>query len=171
MIDVRRLRVLRELADHGTVAAAAAALHLTPSAVSQQLAALTRETGVRLVEPDGRRVRLTDAAQVLLGHAHVVFAQLEQAEVEDRSSAGIVLATHEVAANAIAHADSAAEPVQVAARLVEGVVTVEVRDPRRRTAHAPGADELRLELIEELVSELPIETDSRGTTLQLLCRV
>ena len=55
MIDVRRLRVLRaELADHGTIAAAAAALHLTPSAVSQQLAALTRETGVQLVEPDGR---------------------------------------------------------------------------------------------------------------------
>jgi DNA-binding transcriptional LysR family regulator len=82
MIDVRRLRVLRELADHGTVAAAAAALHLTPSAVSQQLAALTRETGVQLVEPDGRRLRLTDAALVLLGHAHVVFAQLEQAEVD-----------------------------------------------------------------------------------------
>lgn len=80
MIDVRRLRVLRELADHGTVAAAAAALHLTPSAVSQQLAALAREAGVQLVEPDGRRLRLTEAAHVLLGHAHRVFAQLEEAQ-------------------------------------------------------------------------------------------
>jgi len=108
---------------------------------------------------------------VLADLRHALAGWLEQAEVEDRSSAGIVLATHEVAANAIAHADSAAEPVQVAARLIEGVVTVQVRDPRRRTAHAPGADELGLELIEELVSELQVETDSRGTTLQLLCRV
>ncbi|SDO23120.1 DNA-binding transcriptional regulator, LysR family [Geodermatophilus sp. DSM 45219] len=82
MIDVRRLRVLRELADHGTIVAAAGALHLTPSAVSQQLTALARETGVALLEPDGRRLRLTDAAHVLLQHAHVVFAQLEQAEAD-----------------------------------------------------------------------------------------
>jgi DNA-binding transcriptional LysR family regulator len=82
MIDVRRLRVLRELADHGTVAAAATALHMTPSGVSQQLAVLGRETGVRLVEPDGRRLRLTPAAELLLDHAHRVFAQLEQAEAD-----------------------------------------------------------------------------------------
>ena len=53
MIDVRRLRVLRALADHGTVAAAAQGLHLTPSAVSQQLAALEREVGQPIVEPAG----------------------------------------------------------------------------------------------------------------------
>jgi DNA-binding transcriptional LysR family regulator len=82
MIEVRRLRVLRELADHGTVAAAASALHLTPSAVSQQLSALARETGVQLLEPDGRRLRLTEAAHVLLDHAHTLFAQLEQAEAD-----------------------------------------------------------------------------------------
>ena len=82
MIDVRRLRVLRELADHGTVAAAAAALHLTPSAVSQQLSTLTKEAGVPLVEPHGRRLRLTDAAHVLLDHAHRIFAQLEEAEAD-----------------------------------------------------------------------------------------
>jgi DNA-binding transcriptional LysR family regulator len=80
MIEVRRLRILRELADHGTVAAAATALHMTPSAVSQQLAVLSREAGTRLLEPDGRRLRLTPAAHLLLGHAHRVFAQLEQAE-------------------------------------------------------------------------------------------
>jgi DNA-binding transcriptional LysR family regulator len=89
MIDVRRLRVLRELADQGTVTAAAAALRLTPSAVSQQLAALTREAGVPLVEPHGRRLRLTAAGHVLLDHAHRVFAQLEQAEADlRRHSAG-----------------------------------------------------------------------------------
>jgi DNA-binding transcriptional LysR family regulator len=80
MLDVRRLLVLRELARTGTVAKAADALHLTPSAVSQQLAALGRETGVVLLEPDGRRVRLTAAAHVLLEHAEAVFAELQRAE-------------------------------------------------------------------------------------------
>jgi DNA-binding transcriptional LysR family regulator len=78
MVDVRRLRALRALADHGTLAAAADALHLTPSAVSQQLAALEREAGHRLLEPAGRSVRLTPAAIVLLRHADAVFAQLER---------------------------------------------------------------------------------------------
>jgi molybdate transport repressor ModE-like protein len=82
MIDVRRLRVLRALADHGTVAAAAQALHLTPSAVSQQLAALEREVGQPVIERRGRGVVLTGAAQVLLEHAHALFAQLERAEAD-----------------------------------------------------------------------------------------
>lgn len=54
MIDARRLRILRAVADHRTVTAAAAALYLTPSAVSQQLAALEQETGHRLVERGAR---------------------------------------------------------------------------------------------------------------------
>ena len=69
MVDLRRLRALRAVADHGTLAAAADALHLTPSAVSQQLSALEREVGHALLEPSGRSVRLTPAAHVLLGHA------------------------------------------------------------------------------------------------------
>jgi DNA-binding transcriptional LysR family regulator len=77
MVDLRRLLALRELADRGTIAAAADALQLTPSAVSQQLAALEREIGQPLVEPDGRSVRLTPAARVLLGHGEALFAQLE----------------------------------------------------------------------------------------------
>jgi molybdate transport repressor ModE-like protein len=82
MIDVRRLRVLRALADHGTVAAAAQALHLTPSAVSQQLAALEREVGQPIVERRGRGLVLTGAGDVLLEHAHALFAQLERAEAD-----------------------------------------------------------------------------------------
>jgi molybdate transport repressor ModE-like protein len=82
MIDVRRLRVLRALADHGTVAAAAEALHLTPSAVSQQLAALEREVGQPIVEKRGRGLILTGAGDVLLEHAHALFAQLERAEAD-----------------------------------------------------------------------------------------
>jgi molybdate transport repressor ModE-like protein len=82
MIDVRRLRILRALADYGTVSAAAEALHLTPSAVSQQLAALEREVGQPVVERRGRGVALTGAADVLLEHAHALFAQLERAEAD-----------------------------------------------------------------------------------------
>ncbi|OMC02710.1 LysR family transcriptional regulator [Mycobacterium sp. NS-7484] len=81
-MDAGRLRMLRELADHGTVSAVARALSMTPSAVSQQLKILQREAGVILIEPDGRRVRLTDAGQMLVGHADAVLAALDRARAE-----------------------------------------------------------------------------------------
>ncbi|GAA3431423.1 hypothetical protein GCM10018954_010240 [Kutzneria kofuensis] len=80
MIDPRRLRVLRALADHGTVTAAGRALHLTASAVSQQLAALEAETGQQLLRRKGRRVWLTPAGELLVVHANAVAAELERAE-------------------------------------------------------------------------------------------
>ena len=85
MIDVRQLRTLRAVADHGTVTAAAEALYLTPSAVSQQLAGLSKETGCELLERRGRGVVLTPAARVLITHADAVFAHLEQATSELRA--------------------------------------------------------------------------------------
>lgn len=81
-IDLRRLRVLRELEQRGTVSATAEALHLTPSAVSQQLAGLSKEAGVPLLEKHGRGVRLTGQARVLLSHADVVNEQLERARAD-----------------------------------------------------------------------------------------
>jgi DNA-binding transcriptional LysR family regulator len=78
MIDLRRLRTLRELADRGTLAATADALHLTPSAVSQQLAALEREVGQALLEPNGRTVRLSPAAHAVLAHADTLFSEVER---------------------------------------------------------------------------------------------
>ena len=66
MLDLRRLRLLHELHERGTIAAVADALQFTPSAVSQQLAVLEREAGVPLLERAGRGVRLTDAALVLV---------------------------------------------------------------------------------------------------------
>ncbi|MGW7195898.1 LysR family transcriptional regulator [Streptomyces chryseus] len=88
MIDPRRLRILRAVADHRTVTAAAAALYLTPSAVSQQLAALEQETGHTLLTRSGRGVRLTAAGDILLAHANTVLAQLERAEAELEAYAG-----------------------------------------------------------------------------------
>lgn len=81
-MDVLRLRMLRELADHGTVAAVADVLAMTPSAVSQQLKTLQREAGVTLLEPEGRRVRLTDAGRVLVDHAERVLAALDRARAD-----------------------------------------------------------------------------------------
>jgi DNA-binding transcriptional LysR family regulator len=79
MIDVRRLRLLLELSRRGTITAAAEALAYTPSAVSQQLAALEREAGVPLLERAGRRVALTPAGAVLTRYAESVLAILEEA--------------------------------------------------------------------------------------------
>ncbi|MEW2414948.1 LysR family transcriptional regulator [Streptomyces sp. NPDC046866] len=80
--DIKKLRILRTLAERGTVTATAEALHMTPSAVSQQLTNLARQLGVVLLEAHGRRVRLTDAAHLVLRHADAVFAQLERADAE-----------------------------------------------------------------------------------------
>ena len=82
MIDPRRLRVLQAVAAHGTVAAAARALHLSPPAVSQQLLALERETGAGLIDRSGRQVTLTAAGRLLAGHGERIAAQLRQAECD-----------------------------------------------------------------------------------------
>jgi DNA-binding transcriptional LysR family regulator len=81
-VDLRRLQVLRLVHRHGTVTAAAEVLHLTPSAVSHQLRRLSRETGVPLLEPDGRRVRLTAAGRALVTHADALHASWERARAE-----------------------------------------------------------------------------------------
>src|SRR5689334_15967741 len=79
MLDVRRLRLLSDLAHLGTISAVAKARAFTPSAVSQQLAALEREAGVPLLERSGRRVVLTSAGATLVKHADTVLAALEEA--------------------------------------------------------------------------------------------
>jgi DNA-binding transcriptional LysR family regulator len=79
MIDAR-LQTLRVLAEEGTVTAAADALHLTPSTVSQQLRGLAGDLGVELLQADGRRVRLTAAAHTVLEHADVLHADWERAQ-------------------------------------------------------------------------------------------
>jgi DNA-binding transcriptional LysR family regulator len=87
MLDTHRLRLLREFAERGTIAATAAALGYTPSAVSQQLAALERETGAVLLDRTARTAELTDAGRRLVEHAERILAMVEAAEA-DLSSAG-----------------------------------------------------------------------------------
>jgi DNA-binding transcriptional LysR family regulator len=79
MLDVRRLRLLRDLAHLGTIAAVAQAHTYTASAVSQQLSALEREAGMPLLQRSGRRVSLTPAGELLVHHAEQVLTALERA--------------------------------------------------------------------------------------------
>ncbi|APY84777.1 LysR family transcriptional regulator [Streptomyces alfalfae] len=86
MFDLHRLRLLRELKHRGTLAAVASALSYAPSSVSQQLSQLEAEVGVPLLEPVGRRVRLTEQAEILVAHTEAVLARLERAEAEIAAS-------------------------------------------------------------------------------------
>jgi DNA-binding transcriptional LysR family regulator len=82
MLDVRRLSLLSELSQRGTIAEVARVVGYTPSAISQSLASLEREVGVALLERDGRRVRLTPAARGLVARADRVIAELDAAEAD-----------------------------------------------------------------------------------------
>src|SRR5918911_576256 len=89
MLDVKRLRVLREVAARGSFSAAAEALGYTQSAVSQQIAALEREAGSTLIERNPRGLRLTDAGEALVRHADKILARLAEAEAELEAIAGL----------------------------------------------------------------------------------
>src|SRR5213596_2494958 len=89
MLDVRRMRVLREVAVRGSFSAAAEALSFTQSAVSQQIAALEREAGTMLVQRGARGVRLTEAGEALVRHADAILCRLAEAEAELEAIAGL----------------------------------------------------------------------------------
>ncbi|MFD9907529.1 LysR family transcriptional regulator [Streptomyces sp. NPDC059063] len=161
MIEARRLHILRAVADHRTVTAAAAALYLTPSAVSQQLTALEQETGHRLVERSARGVRLTPAGEILLAHTNAVLAQLERAEAElaaySSGAAGTVtLASFAtgiglVVAPALARLAATAPGIRVRVQDAEGDASLPMVLDRQidvavavEYRGAPGADDARL---------------------------
>jgi molybdate transport repressor ModE-like protein len=97
-LDVRRMRVLREVAGRGTIAAAARALSFTPSAVSQQLATLEREAGVALLDRHGGRIQLTEAGRRLVARTEAILAELEAASAELAAVAADVTGDIHVAA-------------------------------------------------------------------------
>jgi DNA-binding transcriptional LysR family regulator len=105
VLDLHRLRLLRELKHRGTLAAVAEALAYTPSAISQQLSVLEAEAGVPLLERAGRRVRLTPAAERLVEHTEAILERLEQARADLDASAASISGTVRVAAfHTTAHA-------------------------------------------------------------------
>jgi molybdate transport repressor ModE-like protein len=89
MLDVKRLRILREVAAQGSFSAAADALYLSQSAVSQQIATLEREVGMQLLDRARGGPKLTDAGRVVVGHAEAAIARLDEAERELAAIAGL----------------------------------------------------------------------------------
>jgi molybdate transport repressor ModE-like protein len=89
MLDVKRMRILKEVADRGSFSAAAEALSYTQSAVSQQIAALEREAGTQLVTRGSRGIRLTEAGEALVRHADAILTRLADAEAELEALAGL----------------------------------------------------------------------------------
>jgi DNA-binding transcriptional LysR family regulator len=89
MLDVKRMRILKEVAARGSFSAAAEALSYTQSAVSQQIAALEREAGTQLVTRGSRGIRLTEAGDALVRHADAILTRLADAEAELEAIAGL----------------------------------------------------------------------------------
>ncbi|MFF4431967.1 LysR family transcriptional regulator [Streptomyces sp. NPDC001513] len=164
--DIKKLRILRALAERGTVTATAEALHMTPSAVSQQLTNLARQLGVTLLEAEGRRVRLTDAAHLVLRHAEAVFAQLEAADAE---LAGYLAGdAGEVRVGAFSTAVPAlVVPAVAALRTTRPGVEVRVREAEAAESYellSAGGVDLAL----SLAAHAPTARDARFTRVTLL---
>lgn len=89
MLDVKRLRILREVSTRGSFSGAADELYLSQSAVSQQIATLEKEVGMRLLDRTRGGPKLTDAGRVLVAHAEAAIARLDEAERELAAIAGL----------------------------------------------------------------------------------
>ncbi|MET8566763.1 LysR family transcriptional regulator [Streptomyces sp. NPDC004783] len=164
--DIRKLQILSTLRDRGTVTATAEALHMTPSAVSQQLTNLSRQLGVELLQAQGRRVRLTDAARLVLRHAEAVFEQLERADTE--LAAYVDGEAGEVRVGAFSTAVPAlVVPAVTALRAARPGITVRVREAEAQEAYELlAAQEVDLAL--SLAAQAPTAGDPRFTRVPLL---
>jgi DNA-binding transcriptional LysR family regulator len=166
MLDVRRLRVLRELALRGSIAAAAESLRFTPSAVSQQLAKLEAEAGVPLLERGPKSVRLTPAAWRLVEHAETILEQLAQAEAELRELDGSP-PTLRIGCNTTAAVSILPDALgRFAAARPEIEVMVTEADPLVSLARLP-VRELDLAIVFEY-DHVPLPADPRIQLEQLL---
>lgn len=127
MLGVWRLQLLREVSRRGSIKAAAEAMSITPSAVSQQLAILEREAGVELLEKSGRQVRLTEAALRLVRHADTITGAIAAAEADVASMQRLVTGTLRVAAFPTA-ARAVMPPVMAALSRIHPELRVTLRD-------------------------------------------
>jgi DNA-binding transcriptional LysR family regulator len=166
MLDVRRMRVLREVALRGSIAGAAESLSFTPSAVSQQVAKLERETGIALVRRGPRSVTLTEAGRRLVEHTEDILERLAEAEADVRRLAG------ENASLRVGSITTAAAAILPAAlksfgrRLPETPVTVLEADSLEGLARV-RARELDLAIVFEY-DHVPLPVDERIELLHLL---
>lgn len=169
MLDVKRLQVLLSVVELGSVTAAADALVYTPSAVSQQLAALEREAGTALLDRSARRAELTDAGRRLAVHAERILAMVEEAETdlsaEADEPAGRVVATAFPSA-AVAFAPALARSLRTHPRLTLVL---------RQTGAGEGLRQVRsgevdVAIVDDWTSRLAEEVDGSILTCYHLIR-
>jgi DNA-binding transcriptional LysR family regulator len=159
MLDARRLQVLREVARHRSLSAASVALSYTPSAISQQIAALEREVGVGLVERGARGAVLTDAGRTLVRHADEILGRMSAAEDELQALAGLKAGRLRLGAFATASAVLAPQAVKAFRdRHPDVEVTLVEVDPEEAVPQL-RAHELDLALVYEfpVVESLPLD--------------
>src|SRR6266487_6593923 len=164
MLDLHRLRLLQEFAARGSIARTAAVLGYTPSAVSQQLAALEREAGTALLDRSARRAELTDAGRRLAGHAERILAMVEEAETdlsaEAQEPAGRVVATAFPSA-AVAFAPSLARSLRAHPRL-----TLVLRQtPAREGLRQVRSGDVDVAIVDDWTSRLAEEIEPGGSIL------
>jgi DNA-binding transcriptional LysR family regulator len=164
MLDLHRLRLLQEFAARGSIARTAAVLGYTPSAVSQQLAALEREAGTALLDRSARRAELTDAGRRLAGHAERILAMVEEAETdlstEAQEPAGRVVATAFPSA-AVAFAPALARSLRTHPRL-----TLVLRQtPAREGLRQVRSGEVDVAIVDDWTSRLAEEIQLGGSIL------
>jgi DNA-binding transcriptional LysR family regulator len=169
MLDLHRLRLLQEFAARGSIARTAAVLGYTPSAVSQQLAALEREAGTALLDRSARRAELTDAGRRLAVHAERILAMVEEAETdlsaEAEEPAGRVVATAFPSA-AVAFAPALARSLRAHPRLTLVL---------RQTGAGEGLRQVRsgevdVAIVDDWTSRLAEEVDGSILTCYHLIR-
>ena len=161
MLDLHRLRLLREFAARGSIAGTAAFLGYTPSAVSQQLAVLEREAGTALLDRSARRAELTDAGRRLAGHAERILAMVEEAETDLSAGAaepaGRVVATAFPSA-AVAFAPALARSLRTHPRLALVLRQTQAADGLRQVR----SGEVDVAIVDDWSSRLATEIEAGG---------
>ncbi len=141
MLDVKRLNILREVASQNSFSAAADALYLSQSAVSQQIATLEREVGMRLLDRTREGPKLTDAGRVLVSHAEAAIARLEEAERDLAAIAGLESGELRLASFPSASATVLTEAVSIFHRRHPGVrLTVADAEPEESLPRLRAGD-------------------------------
>jgi DNA-binding transcriptional LysR family regulator len=164
MLDLHRLRLLQEFAARGSIARTAAVLGYTPSAVSQQLAALEREAGTALLDRSARRAELTDAGRRLAGHAERILAMVEEAET-DLSAQGAEPAGR-VAVTAFPSAAVAFAPALARSlRAHPGLTLVLRQTSAREGLRQVRSGEVDVAIVDDWTGRLAEETETGGALL------
>ena len=164
MLDLHRLRLLQEFAARGSIARTAAVLGYTPSAVSQQLAALEREAGTALLDRSARRAELTDAGRRLAAHAERILAMVEEAETD--LSAGAQEPAVRVVATAFASAAVAFAPALARSLRAHPNLTLVLRQSAAREGlRQVRSGEVDVAIVDDWTSRLAEEIEMGGSIL------